>query len=90
MIGAPDLIDNRVDLDGVDLLGPGQGRLDIIARSRSDDQNVIEGGAAGISIKQIGKYIGWRRLRDLSHALVADVVRHNLLCLRKIVNLVIR
>ena len=76
MVRAADLVDDRVDLDGVDVLRAvlQRGR-DVVARAGADDQHVLERparrrrGSAGAAARTPA-----RSLVDVDHLLVADVV----------------
>ena len=56
----------RVDLDGVDMLRPlRQRRLDVIARACADDQDIVAGRTARITVQEIREHVARARMADL-------------------------
>src|SRR5229473_3146261 len=63
MVLPPQAINCRVDLDGVDVLGPPLQRpADIITGTCSDYQHVREGRPAGVSIQQVWQCVSRKGL----------------------------
>src|SRR5438132_7695853 len=91
MVLAPQAINGRVNLDGIDVLSsPLQSPANVIAGTGSDDQHVRESRSAGVAIQQVWQRIGRKVLVSRNHLLVIDQVdRKRQVCLLKI-NSVIR
>lgn len=91
MILPADLVDDRVDLNRVDMFGPMRQRtLDVIARAGPDDQHILERPSPGVAIEQMRQDIRRPRLVDLVHRLMADVVRADTPLLLGVLDLIIR
>ena len=73
MIMATDVLDDRIDLDSIDLacFKP-QCMSEIISRSGTDNQHVVKRGAAAVLLQQMYQGIRRTRGREWDHALVPD------------------
>ena len=58
MMKPAQLVDHRIDLDGIDVAGPlcQRGR-DVVARAGADDQHVVKRFSARVAIEQMGQEI---------------------------------
>ncbi len=75
MVGPADLVENRLDLDRVDVPdSTGQGGRDVVARARADDHRLAERRPARVAVEQVRQHVSPGRLLDPGHHLVADVV----------------
>ena len=75
MVRAADLVEHRLDLDGVDVRRPQtERRLHVVARAGADDEHVLECLAAGVAVQEVRQRVPRADLRTFIHLLVADIV----------------
>ena len=56
MIAAANFVQNRLDLDGVDVADlAGERCGNVVAGARADDHDVVKGTAAGVAVEQVGQ-----------------------------------
>ncbi len=91
MVAAPDVGDDGIDLDRIDVFHPTHQRgLHVRARACTNDEGAFEGSAARSGIQQVRQAVCAAVLCQIGHELVADPVGDDQSLLRVIADLVIR
>ena len=75
MVMNPDILDHRIDFDGVDMGRAESQRVGkVVARTGADDQHIAKGSSAAVLLEQVHERIGRAAGLERHHLLVSDRV----------------